>query len=296
MWRELVVAVKYLLRWRVETSSSALAQLSDARDDKQRRMALRMLSAAELGTVFKERGLLPSVVSLTRAFEEWGISRKAASQLLYLYLAAVYTALISAVRSRLDMFLTMAVTLIVTSFALGGIMAAMVPQALWLVYISIAATAALLPLAESTVPPLGKYDYRPAVLMPVGAVAGYLLGGVKGFAVGLFAAALPMAVVWFRSWLAYEFELARVDRLLEAAADGEPVGRGYIAEEVRSAYEHVHEVGAYDMELLSRELMLFMARYWHEVRSLARGRGLTLAVLFVAAVAVMRIVVSFMAS
>jgi hypothetical protein len=297
MWRELLAAVKYLLRWRMETAASALSSLADSSKDRgERLIALRTLSSLELGTLHRNKSFLAIIAALTAAFERWGITRKAATQLLYMYLAAVYTTLISAVRSRLDLYLTAAVTLVVSSTALGGVLAPMAPQSAYLMYIAFAAAVFMVPVVERQIPPLGSYDYRYALLIPIGAAVGHLLGGYKGFAVGMAVAAAPHTVMWLRRWLVYERELARVDRLAEAAAEGEPTGRSLLAKEVKEIYEHVEESGSYDLEVLARELVLFTARFFAEVRSLARERGVAMIVLLLVSIAVVKMVTAFTAS
>jgi len=57
-------------------------------------------------------------------------------------------------------------------------------------------------------------------------------------------------------------------------------------------YEHVKAVGSYDLEVLTRELLLYNARYLSEVREIAKERALTTTVLFIAAVLVAKVVVA----
>jgi hypothetical protein len=121
---------------------------------------------------------------------------------------------------------------------------------------------------------------------------GALLGGVKGYLLGVAVGAVPQTVIWLKHWRRYEKEIARVDQVIEGAKEDIAAGRTHIAQIAKEVYEHVKAVGSYDLEIQTRELLLYNARYLSEIRGIAKERALVIAVLFIAAVLAAKFVVA----
>jgi len=65
-----------------------------------------------------------------------------------------------------------------------------------------------------------------------------------------------------------------------------------MAQIAKEVYEHVKAVGSYDLEIQTRELLLYNARYLSEIRGIAKERALAIAVLFIASVLVAKFAVA----
>jgi len=288
MWRELLAVTKFIVRWRVEPTEQALQALAEETGDKR---IQRHLAAFELGAMHLQRSVFSLVVSLAGALEQLGVQRKTAAVSLQLYLTAIYTSLIAAVRGRVDTILMAVITMVVSAAALGGVMSIFAAEGLLLFGGAVAAAAALTPFIGMYVPQLGPYPMWPSLFLFAGAAAGALLGGVNGYLAGVALGAVPQTVVWFRHWRRYERELARIDHVIEGAREDVAAGRSVLAQIAREVYEHVKSVGSYDLEIQTRELLLYNARYFAEVRSIAKERALVVAVLLIAAVLTVRLLV-----
>jgi len=289
VWKELIAITKFVVRWRVEPAEQALQSLAEDTRDKK---IQKHLVAFDLGMLHLQRSVFAMVVSLAHALEQLGIQRKAAAVSIQLYLTSIYTSLIAAVRSRIDMLLMVIATTVISAAALGSLMSIFAPQGLMLFSIAAVAAVLLTPIISAYVPEPGPYPLRPSALMLIGALVGALLGGVKGYLLGVAAGAVPQAVFWFRYWRRYEKEIARIDQVIEGAKEDIAAGRTHLAQVAREVYEHVKAVGSYDLEIQTRELLLYNARYLSEIRSIAKERALTIAVLFIAAVLVAKFVVA----
>ncbi len=288
VWRELVAITKFIVRWRVEPTEQALQSLAE--DTRDRRIQ-KHLVAFDLGMLHLQRSVFAMVVSLAHALEQLGIQRKAAAVSIQLYLTSIYTSLIATARSRIDMLLMAIATTVISAAALGSLMSIFAPQGLLLFSIAAAAAVIMTPAVAAYVPEPGPYPLRLSVLMPAGAAVGALLGGVKGYLLGVAVGAVPQTVIWFRYWRRYEKEIARVDQVIEGAKEDIAAGRTHLAQVAREVYEHVKAVGSYDLEIQTRELLLYNARYLSEIRAIAKERALAIAVLFIAAVLVAKFVV-----
>ena len=288
MWKELIAITKFVVRWRVEPAEQALQSLAEDTRDKK---IQKHLVAFDLGMLHLQRSVFAMVVSLAHALEQLGIQRKAAAVSIQLYLTSIYTSLIAAVRSRIDMLLMVIATTVISAAALGSLMSIFAPQGLMLFSIAAVAAVLLTPIISAYVPEPGPYPLRPSALMLIGALVGALLGGVKGYLLGVAAGAVPQAVFWFRYWRRYEKEIARIDQVIEGAKEDIAAGRTHLAQIAKEVYEHVKAVGSYDLEIQTRELLLYNARYLSEIRGIAKERALVIAVLFIAAVLVAKFIV-----
>ena len=289
MWKELIAITKFIVRWRVESAEQALQSLAEDTRDKK---IQKHLVAFDLGMLHLQRSVFSMVVSLAHALEQLGIQRKAAAVSIQLYLTSIYTSLITAVRNRIDMFLMAVATTIISAAALGSIMSIFAPQGLLLFCVAALVAVLLTPIISVYVPEPGPYPLWPSAFMIAGATAGALLGGVKGYLLGVAAAAVPQTVVWFKHWRRYEKEIARIDQVVEGAKEDIAAGRTHLAQIAKEVYEHVKAVGSYDLEIQTRELLLYNARYLSEIRGIAKERALTIAVLFIAAILVAKFVVA----
>jgi hypothetical protein len=289
VWRELIAITKFIVRWRVEPAEQALQSLAEETRDRR---IQKHLVAFDLGMLHLQRSVFAMVVSLAHALEQLGVQRKAAAVSIQLYLTSVYTSLIAAVRSRIDTFLMAIASAVIGAAALGSLMSIFAPEGLLFFSIAAVASVVLTPIIASYVPEPGPYPLRLSALMLAGAVAGALLGGVKGYLLGVAAGAVPQTVVWLRYWRRYEKEIARIDQVIEGAKEDIAAGRTHMAQIAKEVYEHVKAVGSYDLEVQTRELLLYNARYLSEVRAIAKERALTIAVLFIAAVLVAKVVVA----
>ena len=289
MWKELIAITKFIVRWRVESAEQALQSLAEDTRDKK---IQKHLVAFDLGMLHLQRSVFSMVVSLAHALEQLGIQRKAAAVSIQLYLTSIYTSLITAVRNRIDMFLMAVATTIISAAALGSIMSIFAPQGLLLFCVAALVAVLLTPIISVYVPEPGPYPLWPSAFMIAGAVAGALLGGVKGYLLGIAAAAVPQTVVWFKHWRRYEKEIARIDQVVEGAKEDIAAGRTHLAQTAKEIYEHVKAVGSYDLEIQTRELLLYNARYLSEIRGLAKERALAIAVLFIASALVAKFTVA----
>jgi hypothetical protein len=289
VWRELIAITKFIVRWRVEPAEQALQSLAEETRDKK---IQKHLVAFDLGMLHLQRSVFAMVVSLAHALEQLGVQRKAAAVSIQLYLTSVYTSLIAAVRSRIDTFLMVIASVVISAAALGSLMSIFAPQGLLFFSIAALTSVILTPIIASYVPEPGPYPLRLSALMLAGAVAGALLGGVKGYLLGVAAGAVPQTVVWLRYWRRYEKEIARIDQVIEGAKEDIAAGRTHMAQIAKEVYEHVKAVGSYDLEVQTRELLLYNARYLSEIRGIAKERALTIAVLFIAAIIVAKVVVA----
>jgi len=289
VWKELIAITKFIVRWRVESAEQALQSLAEDTRDKK---IQKHLVAFDLGMLHLQRSVFAMAVSLAHALEQLGIQRKAAAVSIQLYLTSIYTSLIAAVRNRIDMLLMAVATTVISAAALGSIMSIFAPQGLLLFCVAALVAVLLTPIIAVYVPEPGPYPLWPSAFMIAGAVAGALLGGVKGYLLGIAAAAVPQTVVWFKHWRRYEKEIARIDQVVEGAKEDIAAGRTHLAQTAKEIYEHVKAVGSYDLEIQTRELLLYNARYLSEIRGLAKERALAIAVLFIASALVAKFTVA----
>ena len=289
MWKELIAITKFVVRWRVEPAEQALQSLAEDTRDKK---IQKHLVAFDLGMLHLQRSVLAMVVSLAHALEQLGVQRKAAAVSIQLYLTSIYTSLIAAARSRIDMFLMAIATTVISAAALGSLMAIFAPQGLLLFSVAAVAAVLLTPVIASYVPEPGPYPLWPSAVMMAGALVGALLGGAKGYLLGTAAGAVPQTVYWARHWRRYEKEIARIDQVIEGAKEDIAAGRTHMAQIAKEVYEHVKAVGSYDLEIQTRELLLYNARYLSEIRGIAKERALAIAVLFIASVLVAKFAVA----
>jgi hypothetical protein len=288
VWKELIAITKFIVRWRVEPVEQALQWLAEETKDKK---IQKHLVAFDLNMLHLQRSVFAMVVSLAHALEQLGIQRKAAAVSIQLYLTSIYTSLIASVRSRIDIFLMAIATVIISAAALGSLMSIFAPQGLLLFSIAAASAVLVTPIIAAYVPEPGPYPLWPSAFMIAGALLGALLGGVKGYLLGVAIGAVPQTLLWFRYWRRYEKEIARIDQVIEGAKEDIAAGRTYMAQIARDVYEHVKAVGSYDLEIQTRELLLYNARYLSEIRGIAKERALTIAVMFIAAILVAKFVI-----
>ncbi len=288
MWRELIAITKFIVRWRVESTEQALQALAEDTQDKR---IQKHLVAFELGMLHLQHSVFAMVVSLAHALEQLGIQRKAAAVSIQLYLTSIYTWLIAAARNRIDMLLMATATMVISAAALGSLVSIFTAQGLLLFSVAAVASVIMTPIVAAHVPEPGPYPLRLSVLMVAGAVLGALLSGVDGYLLGIAVGAVPQTVVWFRYWRRYEKEIARIDQTIEGAREDIATGRTHLAQVAKEVYEHVKSVGSYDLEILTRELLLYNARYLSEIRTIAKERALAIAIMFMAAVLVIKLIV-----
>jgi len=293
VWRELVTITKFIVRWRVEPAEQALQSLAEDTRDKK---IQKHLVAFDLGVLHLQRSVFAMVISLAHALEQLGIQRKAAAVSIQLYLTSIYTSLIAAVRNRIDMFLMAIAATVISAAALGSLMSIFAPQGVLLFSVAAAVAVLLAPIIATYVPEPGPYPLWPSVFMIAGALLGALLGGVKGYLLGVAVGAVPQTVVWFKHWRRYEKEISRIDQVIEGAKEDIAAGRTHIAQIAKEVYEHVKAVGSYDLEIQTRELLLYNARYMSEIRAIAKERALAIAIMFIAAVLVSKFVVTMIFS
>ncbi len=289
MWKELIAITKFIVRWRVEPTEQALQSLAEDTRDKK---IQKHLVAFDLGMLHLQRSVLAMVVSLAHALEQLGVQRKAAAVSIQLYLTSTYTSLIAAVRNRIDMLLMAVATTIISAAALGSIMGIFAPEGLLLFSVAAVVAVLLTPIIAAYVPEPGPYPLWPSAFMIAGALLGALLGDVKGYLLGVAAGAVPQTVFWLRYWRRYEKEIARIDQVIQGAMEDIAAGRTYLAQTAKEIYEHVKAVGSYDLEIQTRELLLYNARYLSEIRGIAKERALAVAILFIASVLVAKFVVA----
>lgn len=287
MWRELLAVTKFITRWRVESTEQALYELAKSERDKR---MLRYLAALELGTIHLQRSLLSMVISLASVLEELGVRRREAAMTLQLYLVSVYAALIQTSKSRLDMVLMASATLVITSATIGAVMSLLAPEGMYLLVAGVSASLALAPVVSAYMPELGAYQLRWLALSAAGAAVGGILFGVKGYLIGVMVGSAPATYLWLKRWRKYEKEVARIDRVIETAREGFPTGTSVLGRHAREIYEHVNQVGSYDLEIHSRELLLYTARYFSELRAIGKERAIAMAVLMAASFALVKMV------
>jgi hypothetical protein len=293
MWKELLAVTKFITRWRVESTEQALHELAESERDKR---MLRHLAAFELGTIHLQRSLLSMVISLAKALEELGVRRREAAVTLQLYLASVYTSLIQSAKSRLDMVLMASATLVITSATLGAVMSILAPEGVYMLALGMFGSLILAPMVSAYLPELGRYPLKWLALPVAGAAVGGILFGVRGYLIGIMAGSAPATYFWLKRWRKYEREVVRIDRVIETAREGLSTGSSVLGQHAREIYEHVNQVGAYDLEIQSRELLLYTARYFSELRAIGKERALALAVLMAASLAVVKVVAALVFS
>lgn len=291
MWRDVINAVLFAVRWRHEITEAALSNfVEDAADRKD---VQRTLSALQLESEWKLKTLLSQLAAYGKDLDGSGLQRKTAAHLMKLYVrTAVDDAISRTARSLMGYFEILFALVVATGLMSGFLAAFSGPDALLMYLIAIAVANSLTLIIDRYVPQLGPYDYRLAPLAAVGAAVGYLLGGVDGFVAGLALGAAPHTALWFAKWRRYEGELAKFGFILSAAREGDAVGRTVLAEVARKIYDHVRTSGSFDLESFARDVLALTARFFIVVRSEARKY----AVATLALMAVTSVVIAFSVS
>lgn len=279
MWREIVYSALLILRFRTEPAVNALAELHKEFGDKK---LARVKVAVESGNVHKLK-MSPLVATAAQAhmLDQLGYDRREGTVLLFALLRMVLEMAMSKISNQLNMVVSLVATVALFG-SLSAVMLAMLggdPSAM--IY-SFAMLPAMILFVRELVPPITTYRALPWVAIPpLGALAGYLLAGVKGAFLGYAAGAVPVFVAWYLQYRPAVWEINSFETMLQLVREG---GGGWGASTLgrltMKVFDIVQESGAFDLEQHAVNVMSLLVSFLRAVRTDALTRGLVMLALY----------------